>query len=139
MKNCLTISKVKIMKKFNLCEFKKNPSRKVVTRDGKPVRILCTNAKGDYPIVGLIYYHDEREIPENYTENGSCYIDNDESSSDLFFESLMKYGWMNIFKHGNDIQNSCIYDTEEEAETHTARGKNSHYIATIKVEWEEEE
>ena len=43
------------MKQFNLDEYLKNPSRKVVTRDGKNVRIVCTDKKGnDYPVVALI-------------------------------------------------------------------------------------
>ena len=31
------------MEKFNLEEYLKNPSRKVVTRDGRKVRIICTD------------------------------------------------------------------------------------------------
>ena len=42
------------MKPFNLEEFKKNPSRKIITRDGRSVQILCTNARRSYPIVALI-------------------------------------------------------------------------------------
>lgn len=125
------------MKKFNLNEFKKNPSRNVVTRDGRPVRILCTDAKGDYPIVWLIYYHDEREIPENYTENGSCYIDNDESSSDLFFAPEKKEGWVNVYKiaDADQLEASCIFSTKEEAEFYSV--DNQNYVATTKIEWEE--
>ena len=42
------------MKDFNLEEFKKNPSQKVVTRDGRDVRIICTDAKNDESIIALI-------------------------------------------------------------------------------------
>ena len=43
------------MKPFNLKEYLKNPSRKVVTRDGRKVtKVLCTNAKGRFPIVALV-------------------------------------------------------------------------------------
>ena len=31
------------MKEFNLKEYLENPERKVVTRDGKSVKIHCTN------------------------------------------------------------------------------------------------
>ena len=31
------------MKRFNLQEYRINPSRKAVTRDGHPVRIICTD------------------------------------------------------------------------------------------------
>lgn len=35
------------MRPFNLKEYLANPSRKVITRGGKPVRIICTDFK-DY-------------------------------------------------------------------------------------------
>ena len=127
------------MKRFNLQEYLANPSQKVVTRDGKPVRILCTDAKGYYPIVGLINYphSGEREVPENYTENGSCYIDNDESSSDLFFAPKQGEGWVNIYKIADtdQIEASCIFSTKEEAEFY--RGDNPKYVSTTKITWEE--
>lgn len=50
------------MKQFNLEEYLKNPSRKVVTRDGRNARIICTDAKGKYPIVALM------EISDGSTE-----------------------------------------------------------------------
>lgn len=40
------------MRQFNLQEFIDNPSRKVVTRDGRKVRIICTDRKDlDFPIM----------------------------------------------------------------------------------------
>ena len=42
------------MKEFNLTEYLKNPSQKVITRDGREVRIICTDVKGEYPIMALI-------------------------------------------------------------------------------------
>lgn len=42
------------MKQFSLEEYLANPAKKVVTRSGKDVRILCTDAKGDFPIIALI-------------------------------------------------------------------------------------
>ena len=41
------------MKPFNLEEYLANPSKKVVTRDGRKIRIICTDAKSDYPIIVL--------------------------------------------------------------------------------------
>lgn len=42
------------MKQFNLEEYQKNPNRKVITRDGRNVRIICTDKrKDDYPILAL--------------------------------------------------------------------------------------
>ena len=42
------------MKAFNLKEYLKNPSRKVVTRDGRNVTIHCTNLDGIFPVVAEI-------------------------------------------------------------------------------------
>lgn len=42
------------MKQFNLDEYLKNPNRKIVTRDGRAVRIICIDKKSDaWPIVAL--------------------------------------------------------------------------------------
>ena len=123
------------MKRFDLEEYKKNPSRKIVTRDGRPVRIVCTDLKGSEPILFVALDEYGNEYPFTCMQDGiGGYLRNE-----LLFDSIRKEGWMNIFKIGNDIQNSCIYNTEEEAEAHTKRGKDSHYITTIKVEWEEEQ
>ena len=72
---------------FNLKEYTKNPNRKIVTRDGRAVtKILCTDAKGDHPIVALIEGHDGTfEISCSYTNNGEIYSSNIESCADLFF------------------------------------------------------
>ena len=123
------------MKRFSLQEYLANPSQNVVTRDGKPVRILCTDAKGDYPIVGLIYYTygDEREVPESYTESGSYDISNDENQRDLFFAHEKKEGWVNIYKGNIDRAVGAVYTNKEEAE----KNRTTCHVATIKIEWEE--
>ena len=42
------------MKAFSLKEYLKNPERKVVTRNGKEVKIHCTNCTGDQPIIAQV-------------------------------------------------------------------------------------
>ena len=42
------------MKQFSLDEYIANSSMKVVTRDGRAVKIICTDAKGNFPVIGLI-------------------------------------------------------------------------------------
>ena len=76
------------MKPFSLQEYLANPSRKVVTRYGRPVRIICTDAKGNYPVIGLVLSK-EVEDPNSYTENG-VYLNDSESSIDLFFAPEQK-------------------------------------------------
>ena len=51
------------MRPFNLDEYLKNPKLKVTTRDGKDVRIICTNAKGTrFPVVALWDFDGKKRI-----------------------------------------------------------------------------
>lgn len=125
------------MKPFSLEEFKKNPTRNVVTRDGKAkARIICTDAKSEYPIIALLSYSEQSEGCEAYTKDGRFSIDG-ESNSDLFFEPEKREGWVNIYKmpDTDELEASCIFRTKEEAEFY--RGENPKYVDTTKIEWEE--
>ena len=81
------------MKPFSLEEYLKNPNRKVVTRDGKPVKILCTNLISDTPVVAQI---DGTGYSLSYTKDGKCSLCQD-SIDDLFFKPEKHEGWVNIF------------------------------------------
>ena len=126
------------MKEFNLEEYLKDPSKKVVTRDGREVRIICTDAKGDEPIIALVYNNNrEEENVYTYNRDGSFYGDNYDCL-DLFFAPVKKEGWVNLFKD-KEINYpyipGIIHDSEEEAKE-TIKG-DPDFIATIKIEWEE--
>ena len=126
------------MKEFNLDEYLKNPSQKVVTRDGREVRIICTDAKGDEPIIALVYNNiREEENVYTYNRDGYFYGDND-SCLDLFFAPVKKEGWVNLFKD-KEINYpyipGIIHDSEEDAKE--AIKGDPDFIATIKIEWEE--
>lgn len=129
------------MKEFNLEEFKKNPSQKVVTRDGREVRIICTDAKGDEPIVALIY-NKNRDEENVYTYNRDGYFcgDND-SCLDLFFAPIKREGWVNLYKDNiSTFTSSKIHATEEKAQKEASEVLKEYYgkfIATVKIEWEE--
>ena len=125
------------MKPFNLDEYIANPSRKVVTRDGKAkARIICTDAKSEYPIIVLLSYSENSEGCEAYTEDGRFSIDG-ESNSDLFFAPEKKSGWVNIYKmpDTDELEASCIFSTKEKAEFYSV--DNTNYVATTRIEWEE--
>lgn len=133
------------MKQFNLEEYLKNPSRKVVTRNGRNVRILCTDAKGDYPIVTLMETFDGSiEFVNKFKKDGH-FLDNDDNDSnlDLFFAPEKHEGWINIFRNfgGNNYLGDCsvikskVYESKENAEKEG--NKCLGYITTIKIEWEE--
>lgn len=125
------------MKQFSLDEFKKNPSRKIVTRDWRTVRIICTDFQSDKPIIGLVKDKEEnKERAYNFSEDGRQYPTEDvvESNLDLFFVPIKKEGWVNIYQD-NELKWNSIFDTKEKAEE---IGKSlDNYITTIKIEWEQ--
>ena len=122
------------MKQFNLQEYLANPSQKVITRNGKEVRIICTNAKNDFSIIALISI-DDKETLMDYNNNGELSPD-EMTDFDLFFAPNIKKGWINIFKDNNGTYTSIsIYQTKDEAEE--VGKKSNNYISTHKIEWEE--
>ena len=132
------------MKQFNLEEYLANPSRKVVTRDGKNVRIVCTdlNDRFNRPIIGVVDYK-KYENAYAYTEDGRWnqnYRNYSADSLDLFFAPEKKEGWINIFKGASNDKRflgyTRIFKTKENAEE--AGEGVSGYITTIKIEWKEE-
>lgn len=129
------------MKQFNLEEYLKNPSRKVVTRNGRKVkRILCTDARGQYPIVALVEALDDGHGSVlSYTKDGHFYPC-EEHIYDLFFAQEKHEGWVNIYKpQGRSALFTCglTYDSEEEARREARRNRDNTAIATVKIEWEE--
>ena len=128
------------MKQFSLEEYLKNPSRKVVTRDGRNVRIICTDRKGlcTKPIVALITLPNCDEIVKCFWADG---IDTagSEDINDLFFAPEKHEGWINLFRDcctGVNYPGCRLFSTEKEAKQCLAIN-DDRYIATIKIEWEE--
>lgn len=124
------------MKQFNLEEYLANPSRKVVTRDGRDVRIICTDFDNpNYPGICEIK---GSKWPYSFATNGEL-IKGKKLSGDLFFAPEKKEGWINIFKvASNDnrfVGGARIFKSKEEAEE--AREGVNGYITTMKIEWEE--
>lgn len=131
------------MKAFNLKEYLKNPEKKVITRDGRGVRIRCTDRRGgDCPIVALVETTTRKsENILSYREDGRWNpvgAPSVDSVLDLFFAPEKHEGWINIFKSSNDIAflgQSRIFASKEDAKKD---GKDCEcYVATIKIEWEE--
>ena len=122
------------MKQFSLEEYLKNPVKKVVTRNGNSVRIICTDRNADYPIVGLVKGCSGLEKIESFDIDGKYPKDSSQEEKDLFFASEKHEGWMNIYKTEKGPIGSWIYDSKEEAEE---KVNGVDYITTCKVEWEE--
>ena len=127
------------MKQFNLSEYLENPSRKIVTRNGRPVRIVCTNANiiddgNTYPIVALVKKENNSDDLVSFTNNG-VYLVGEEDEFDLFFIPTQKEGWTNVYRNtNNQIVTDTVFETKEEA----LNRKSIHgYVDTILIKWEE--
>lgn len=123
------------MKQFNLEEYLKNPSRKVVTRNGKEVKIYCTYFTGTQRIIAQIEGSD-RSV--SFDENGRYYIGNYDSQYDLFFAPEKHEVWTNVYRRSNedyDIGFGGTYSSEKEAKDSIVPSLDC--VATVKVEWEE--
>ena len=124
------------MKQFNLQEYLANPSRQVVTRDGRPVRIICTDRKGldVKPIVALITLPNCDEIVKCFWADG---IDTagSEDKNDLFFAPTIVKRWGIVYRKAERL-----FDTREEAEKwmEEADEGEKKFCSVCKVEWEEE-
>ena len=119
------------MKPFNLKEYLKDPSKEVITRDGRAVKIHCTNYNSSFPIIAEI---EGRKFSEAFDKNGYYNNDKEESRNDLFFASgEHREGWVNIYRNKTNGESYCgkIYESEEEAKA------QSDSLTTIKIEWEE--
>ena len=120
------------MKAFNLEEYLKNPNRKVVTRNGRSARIICTDAKGNYPIVALIE-EGGYEHALSYTKDGKLYVGGT-NDYDLFFAPEKHEGWCVIC--GSFLAGE-IFTAKEEAEEFVKRAQSKDFVAIAKIEWEE--
>ena len=128
------------MEKFNLEKYLANPSRKVVTRNGRNVRIVCTDMKYKvYPILALEEIPDDNsEYVYAFTKDGNYEI-GDLSMHDLFFAPEKHEGWVNLYKWlGKEYTYHMgnVYNSKAEAENGSSNN-NYKYVATIRIEWEE--
>ena len=125
------------MKRFSLEEYLKNPSKKVITRMGRKVRIICTDREDSiYPIIALIKDDKrESEILVTYTKYGIP-SEYNEAYYTLSFAPEKKEGWVKVYygkSRCNTFVCNRIFATKEEAE----KQKNDDVVAIIKIEWEE--
>lgn len=99
------------MEQFDLRKYLDNPNRKVVTRKGDSVRIICTNRictylDEDYPVVGLVRNRfDGSEMVAGFKSNG----ESKDKNWDLFFDPEQK---VCPFKEGDRVlARSFNYET----------------------------
>lgn len=122
------------MEQFSLEKYLENPNRKVVTRAGRNVRIICTDRNSDdHPIVALL----QGPVCENtcFYKRDGLWLDHTETPIDLLFAPEKKSGWINVCRGCGEYNTyvcNRIFATKEEAQR-----EKRNIIATIKIEWEE--
>ena len=124
----------KKLKPFDL--EKARQGAKVVTRDGRNVRIICWDREeSTYPIVALVKDQDgTEEDTETYTLDGAC-VEGEKHSIDLLMAPTTVVRWVNLHGGFGGLYNYRIYDSEQEALKH--KDDYDDYIATAKLSWEE--
>lgn len=118
------------MKEFNLELVKQG--KRVVTRGGLEVRVICTDfkSKGNTPILALLKDNKkEEEIIHFYTLKGKVF-DNKESALDLFMDEDGE--WVNIYQeNGKCFISESFHPTKGEAIDHRTSLRNC--VATINL------
>lgn len=127
------------MKRFSLEEYLANPDKEVITRNGNPVRIICTDRESsvNQPVVALVKTSDLGEVCNVFSADGSFYEVCGESPLDLFFKTTKREGWTNVFDyHTGTLCCSCVFPNEESA-LRVRDHSTTDCVATVKIEWEE--
>lgn len=87
-----------VMRQFSLEEFLGKPYQKILTRDGKPVRIICANADADRRVIALVRFEDGERACEYYDDGTR--LKYTESENDLFFVTEKE---VCLFKKGDRV------------------------------------
>ena len=123
------------MRPFNLKEHLEHPDWKVVTREGEPVRILCTDLDdNDYPVAAVINkWHVDKFTADGIFQLGQV------NKYDLYFANERREGWAII--HSQPFEDSFelwpeIYATKEAA-VRVWKANPGIKCSIIKIEWEE--
>ena len=107
-----------------------------MTRDGRNVKIHCTNYIGEQHIIAQVEGY---AFSTSFYEDGRYANDRDESHLDLFFAPERHEGWLNIYRNdecGFYMRGKSPYKSKEKADK-VAKANPKTFFTTIKVEWEE--
>lgn len=102
------------MKQFSLEKWLQNKSCKVVTRSGHNVRILCTDQRGNMPIVALVEFETLDGVQMFYSDGKN----ESHREYDLFFadeeEKTIDDTEMNSLAYLTELGYTCIPPKKEE-------------------------
>lgn len=103
-------------------------NKKYRTRDGRPVELLTTNARGAWPVIGHI--GDENQVFRWAIDGAFCGT-SPIRTLDLVEVKPKRVMWFNVY-HGGEVH---AHDSREDADG----GSGDNRIACLKIEFEEGE
>lgn len=121
------------MEQFSLEKYLENPERKIVTRDGRSVRVLC--AQYGKPLLANVMEKDGRETICGFILENGKYYGGRNDAFDLFFATTIQERWSVVYRGGR-----LLFDTKEEVEKYMAENmdkKARALYSVCKVRWEE--
>lgn len=126
-------------KKSNLKPFdiqKAREGKPVCTMDGRRARIICADAKSEYPVIALVERWDGTEAAISYRLDGRRGDNCLEASDDLMMLPEKKEGWVNVYQ-GGKLDADYLYPSKANALENIFQPMKDKYIDTIKLTWEE--
>ena len=112
--------------------------KKYKTRTGKDVRIMATDAKGEYPVVALVIINEYKDAVIRCDEEGYFRDRHNPHPDDLV--EVIPEQWVNVYisdETGVPVFGETIFDTEDQANALISERKTSRYsrtfLATVKL------
>ena len=103
-----------------------DPNKPAQTRDGRKVRIICTDSRGSYPIVALIEMDDGKEATGHYNADGtSMYCS---SAAQIINVPKNQIWWANVY---DDCISRTFHSRQAAA---SSRGINALGLVSLTVE-----
>jgi hypothetical protein len=107
-------------------------TKPVQTRDGRSVRILCTDKKGEFPIVALVTDENDKEFIGSYSSGGR-YFNQGCSDNDLVNVPERVERWLNIYPPSIKDAMPSFCSTKELADNHAG----PHRIGILHIIYED--
>lgn len=115
------------------------------TRDGRPVRILCIDAKSEYPVKGLVDTGNNQEFTFQWDTHGHALKDYHPDYRDLIeviHPKVENTRWGIIYKKtlrtGIEYHmGSITYTSKEKAQTLFNNSANQSKVGIAEIKWEE--
>jgi hypothetical protein len=129
------------MEPFTLEKYLQNPQREIVTGEGRPVRILCTDIqdpRDNRQIVAAVSYDTAGELVFRYDATGDAQLKS-LPEANLYFKGAARVGYVNIFRDEKNtvFTGAEVYDTRESAIEGASVTDWWTLLATVRVEYTE--